>query len=306
MVPSDAQRCSGRCGQTRSSAAALGLRPLRIWASSIRNPLWRAHAIIAGLYPIVGLIGFVLLVTLFAGVRRTKARLSHEYLTASRHSEKLGLQATIGSDLRALLMGWIPHRPFGLAFTAWYTVITAALITAVMLRLAQGSELENLARTFLGWMLVGKAQTGVEVGFIIVIVVLFGMLLYWLRTGGASPGKILLVVDDLDRCRPEHLLSVMESIKLLIEEPDISARVQVAMLLEEDILKHAIVAKYADLTDAKRAALLRTRYDADRLIWENGEKLFTAHLRLPILAKSELRELIGKFSKRQVDEDRRT
>jgi KAP-like P-loop domain-containing protein len=264
--------------------------------------LGAAHTVIATIYPIIGVIGFVLLATIFTGVRRTKARLSHEYLTGSRHTEKLGLQATIGSDLRALLMGWIPIGLFRRSFTIWYAVITAALISAVMLRLAQGAELENLAQKYFSWTLVGKTQVGVEIGLDLAIAGFFWRLLRWLVTGGASPRRILLVVDDLDRCKPEHLLSVMESIKLLIEDPEISRRVQVAMLLEEDILKHAIFKKYGHLTDQKTANLLHTHYDAERLIWENGEKLFTAHLRLPILAKSELLDLIATFSRRKVDE----
>jgi KAP family P-loop domain len=293
----------------RTGVIKHGARPL-LWAYALfafgliplGNLFDVANSIVAALYPIVGVIGFILLVTIFCGIKRTKARLSHEYLTASRHSEKLGLQATIGADLRALLMGWIPDRPFGYVFTAWYAVITAALITAVMLRLAQGAGIEYLAKKYFDLTLVGGPLLGVEVGLVIAIAGFFGWVLHWLRIGGASPGKILLVVDDLDRCKPEHLLSVMESIKLLIEDRDVSRRVQVAMLLEEDVLKHAIFAKYGHLTDGKRASLLRTQYDANRLIWENGEKLFQAHLRLPTLAKPELRELIEKFSNRRLDE----
>jgi hypothetical protein len=260
-----------------------------------------ANTIVGALYPVIGVIGFVLLVTLITGVRHTKARLSHQYLTISRHTEKLGLQATIGSDLRALLIGWIPIRPFRGAFTLWYALITAGLVAAVMLRLAQGVELEYLAKKYLDWTIIGQARRAIEVGLVVVIIALFAGILYWLRHGGSSPRKVLLVVDDLDRCKPEHLLSVMESIKLLIEDPDISSRVQVAMLLEEDVLKHAIFEKYGHLTDEERARLLRTNYDADRLMWENGEKLFTAHLRLPLLAKSELRDLIEAFSGRRRD-----
>ena len=229
---------------------AIGLIPLGTLFSA-------AHSVIAALYPIIGLIGFVLLVTLFTGIRRTKARLSHEYLTASRHGEKLGLQATIGEDLRALLMGWIPSRVFGLGFIVWYSLITATLIAAVLLRLAQGPELERLAKTFLDWTLVGGALLSVQVGLAIAITAFLVCLFFWLRIGGASPNKILLVVDDLDRCKPEHLLSVMESIKLLIDDPDISRRVQVAMLLEEDVLNHAIFAKYGHLTGQEPCKTLR-------------------------------------------------
>ena len=271
---------------------AFGLIPLGTVFSA-------ARAVFVALYPLIGVIGFVLLATIFIGARRTQARLTRDYLTASRHAEKLGLQATIGSDLRALLMGWIPDRPFGRGFVLWYVAITAVLIAAALLRLSQGAEIEYLTKTYLGRTVVGGARCGVEIALVIGTAALFAGLLYWLGAGGDSPRRILLVVDDLDRCKPEHLLSVMESIKLLIEDPEISRRVQVAMLLEEDVFKHAIFEKYGHLLDKSRARLLHTRYDADQLIWDNGEKLFMAHLRLPTLARSELREVIETFSGRR-------
>jgi predicted enzyme related to lactoylglutathione lyase len=258
-----------------------------------------ANEVLAALYPLVGVIGFVLLITLIKGVIRTKARLSHRYLAPSRHTEKLGLQATIGSDFRNLLMGWIPVNPLGGAFTYLYSFISAGLIAAVLLRLAQGKEIERLAAKCCGLNIVGSMGQAIEIAFVALIAAILVAVLYWLRHGGASPRKILLVVDDLDRCKPEHLLSVMESIKLLIEDPDISSRIQVAMLLEEDVLKHAIFEKYGHLADEDRASVLRTQYKPDLLIWENEEKLFTAHLRLPVLAKSELHDLIEAFSGRR-------
>lgn len=262
-----------------------------------------ASRLVGILYPVVGVIGFILLIGLVKGVRNTKERLSQQYLSASRHTEKLGLQATIGSDLRALLMGWIPTRLFGGTFTVLYTIITAGLIAAVMLRLTQGPELKDLAKRFLGWSIVGGPAFAVEIGLVVVLVTLFVVIWYWLRNGGSMPRKILLVVDDLDRCRPEHLLSVMESIKLLIEEPDIRSRVQVAMLLEEDVLKHAIFEKYGYLMEEKRATVLGTHYNADQLFRENSEKLFAAHLRLPTLAQADVRELIETFSERRRNEN---
>ena len=252
------------------------------------------------LYPIVGVIGFVLLLSLGFGVKKTMSRLSAQYLTASRHTEKLGLQATIGADLRALLKGWIPRGTFRGAFATWYWIITAGLISAAVLRLQQGAEIEEFAQR-IHWTLIGQAKLPFEIALLLGMVCFAAGLLYWLRLGGSSPHKILLVVDDLDRCKPEHLLSVMESIKLLIEDPEVSSRVQVAMLIEEDAMKHAIFEKYKDLTDKDHASVLRTRYDADRLIWENTEKLFTAHLRLPPLTKSELRTLITSFASARAD-----
>lgn len=251
------------------------------------------------LYPVVGLMGFIWIWSFVRGVRQTNARLSATYLTATRHAEKLGLQATIGTDLAALLKGWMPAKGFNFAFIAAYWFISAVLVSGTWLRLQSGRELEALASEQLSLSLVLAAHPWLSAIITVLVFVLCTAAMSLLRYGGSPPSRVLLVVDDLDRCKPEHLLSVMESIKLLIEDEEISQRVQVAMLLEEDILRHAIFVKYGALTDDNALLILRAPYDTERLMRENCEKLFTAHLRLPSLGASEFRDLVESFSGRR-------
>lgn len=230
---------------------------------------------------LVGLSGIVFLISFWRQVRSTKERLAKDYLTGTRHTEKLGLQATIGDDLRWLLEGWIKPDAFG------PKVIAVACL---------------LFFTWCG-LCVWRCWDHP-----IAAVLLIGVASVWAASfplrceaAGEPPERVLLVVDDLDRCRPAHLLSVMESIKLLLEDRRISGRVQVAMLVEEDILKHAIYENYKHLAD--KSGDLKTGFTPDRIIRENCEKLFSAHLRLPPLDAEDLHELIDKFVPDVKDEE---
>jgi hypothetical protein len=250
-------------------------------------------------YVIFGIAGLIWLWSLIRSVHRTNARLAKEYLTATRHAEKLGLQATIGDDLRALLLGWMPTKSLSTTFLVCYWVVTAGVLLGTWLRLTGLESAEAWTRLHLGWNVALNPGFWSAIAIEGLLLGLAVVLIQWIRFGGASPRRIVLVVDDLDRCKTEHLLSVMESIKLLIEAPEISRRVQVAMLLEEDILKHAIFEKYGSLADPERAKLLSTFYDADRLMRENCEKLFTASIRLPKLSATDLKDLVETFSGRR-------
>jgi hypothetical protein len=138
--------------------------------------------------------------------------------------------------------------------------------------------------------------------FASVILVSAGTVALAFEHAAPSPRRILLVVDDLDRCQFEHLLTVVESIKLLIEDEEISSRLQLAVLVEEDVLQHAIWDKYQKLTEANASKLLGTGYTASRIVRENCEKLFTAHLRLGALSARDVSEMVSKFARLQAGE----
>jgi hypothetical protein len=255
-----------------------------------------AGNVLNAIFLVFGLTGLIWLWTVVHGVQKTTSRLTKQYITPTRHNEKLGLQATIGDDLRALLIGIMPKASFGMAPTLTYWAITFVALLGTWLRLAELGSSEVL-KSALGANVVSWSwwgATAFDALLLCAAIVVFN----WIQGGGPRPRRVLLVVDDLDRCKPEHLLSVMESIKLLIEDPEISSRVQVAMLVEEEILKHAIYDKYKSLTDQKNADVLKTTYTADRLMRENCEKLFTASLRLPQLSKSDLKNVISSFAGR--------
>jgi hypothetical protein len=196
-------------------------------------------------------------------------------------------------------------NPFSRRFVSGYWIISVLFLLGTWMRLTGWTTLETWTTATFGRPVITNWQEGSAAVIFCVLLILLVSAFRWIGRGGSAPARLILVVDDLDRCRPEHLLSVMESIKLLIEELEVSSRVQVAMLLEEEILKHAIFEKYGHLLDAKRTAVLQTSYDADRLMRENCEKLFTESIRLPRLARAELKDLIETFSGRRQELEKR-
>lgn len=234
-------------------------------------------------YSAVGLAGVLLTYAFYNAVKGTHKRLKAYYLTAKKHSEKLGLQATIGDDLAALLKGWLPINGVGPVFyTVFYGISVFAAAT-------------------LWWRIQHSwSDKSLWIGAIPAAVLLIGTIFVcrWLFPWKPKGKKLLLNVDDLDRCDPDHLLSVMESIKLMLENPEISRRVLAAMLIEEDILRHAIWRKYNYLADEAARKALGTQFNGERIARENCEKLFTVHLRLPSLESDEIASVVAKFALR--------
>jgi hypothetical protein len=221
--------------------------------------------------------GSVAWLSLFiSGIWNTTKRLSKDYLTKTSYTEKLGLQATIGEDLQALLQGWMPQKFLPFDFALWLVPIVLWAIAA-----STWWRFDHAPVVFRDGVYFGILMLGV-LGFV------------FLAFGGKCPARVLLVVDDLDRCKPSQLLSVMESIKVLVEDNEISKRIQVAMLIEEDVLSQAILEKYKNLGDTKETPN-GPHWSNERIIRENCEKLFTAHLRLLSLTEAETKDVLEKI-----------
>jgi KAP family P-loop domain len=103
--------------------------------------------------------------------------------------------------------------------------------------------------------------------------------------------RILLVVDDLDRCEPDQMLAVIESLRLFLDESAMSRRMQVAMLLDRNIFQRAMVKR------GKRCGTLANADPASisKFFREQEEKLFIASLQLAPISTDELQELAGKI-----------
>jgi hypothetical protein len=212
---------------------------------------------------------------------KTTYHLRRHYLSGARHSEKLGLQSTIGQDLKALLKGWVQVDLGSKSIYRGLLLFWGALFGLVGFIIWRSHEVPGVATLFSALTLTPA----------VIVSLAF-------RLSAPSPSRILLVVDDLDRCQFEHLLAVMESIKLLLEDEEISSRVQVIMLVEEDVLKHATWEKYKNLVEANAQKAVGTTYDGRRIIRENFDKLFTAHLRLGPLRPSDVADVIFSFGGR--------
>jgi hypothetical protein len=208
----------------------------------------------------------------------TTSHLRRHYLSGTRHFEKLGLQGTIGNDLKALLKGWVQIQLRSSAIKLGLWLFWGAMIALVGV---------------IFWRCHEALAVAITLSVIVLAIAAFVNVAF--KFSAPSPSRILLVVDDLDRCQLDHLLAVMESIKLLLEDEEVSRRVQVVMLIEEDVLKHATWEKYKRLAESDAQKATGTNYDGKRIIRESFEKLFTAHLRLGPLKPQDVADIVFNF-----------
>lgn len=218
---------------------------------------------------------------------RSTGRLRRRSIRGNRNADKPGLQSTIGRDFKALLSGWVQVTLKRSRIRRGLFLMWAATLAVVGLIGWRNYDSNVPLAIFLGAAAILPSLV-VSAAF---------------KRSARSPWRILLVVDDLDRCQSEHLLAVMESIKLLLEDEEISKRMQVVMLISEDILKHAIWDKYKNLAYPIIQKEVGTTYEAKKIVRENFEKLFTAHLRLGRLSATDVMNVVFNFGER-VDPNR--
>jgi len=91
--------------------------------------------------------------------------------------------------------------------------------------------------------------------------------------------KILLFVDDLDRCSEERLIQVIDSLRIMLEDTNISRRVFALIAVDDLILVRAIQLKYQ--------RILENSEDSEKLTREYLDKLFLIGVKLNPLNESE-------------------
>jgi Cdc6-like AAA superfamily ATPase len=219
------------------------------------------------------------------------------------HRDKLGLQAAIGRDLRWLLRGWIP-RPYvpsdplrggklqdEPSFEATADDRTpglpGVLAFAATVLLVAGVAWHTLAS-------VASAGTLLRVGIPSIWVVLSAAIIRWVKVWGRETERLLLVVDDLDRCAPEQMLEVIEAIKLLVEEPEVRDRMQLMVLVDENVLSRAVERRFEYLASDVQVGQVHPG-KRRRIVAEHLRKLFVGHLRLGPLTVTDVTELLGKL-----------
>ena len=262
-------------------------------------------------FQFLGFGGMIYLVFFYLRARRLALGLS-TYFQLADHSSKLGLQATIGDDLKYLLCGWMPkykwlgtlssgsvgnggagsqHKRVSLAnwlgIACYYAI---AIPTLFWLYPSATSPSSWFGQHF---------DTSVPIWLILLteyvwalLVIAFPLLAFNLAKG---PYRVLLIVDDLDRCAPSQILEIVESIMLLLDDEEIKSRLQVAVLVEEEAVHHAIAEKYRYMWDKKYGNPKPSR--RSEVVQENVEKLFLVHLRLGVLNVSEILEVADHYTR---------
>ncbi len=100
--------------------------------------------------------------------------------------------------------------------------------------------------------------------------------------------KIVLFVDDMDRCDEEKLLRLADSLRVMLDDERLSQRIVVVTAVDDRLLKRAIRRKYAD-------------NDSTTIVAEYMDKLFLAGIRLGALDESEKAEFFDELVRSDID-----
>jgi hypothetical protein len=249
-----------RCG-----VAKHGFRPLLLGLLSLGVLALPLAPMILGLYwlvAIVGTAGILYASRLVRRGRETVRSLVRRYAALTSHSDQLGMQALVGRGLRALVTGWIPYRTFrtasvgvGFSLIIWFSLLWAGTLAHV--GPFHGTLIGHLCQAVLqgldgdgvhicSALPVGNSKWFQWVALFAWFILSVSCFLALLGSYGAAD-RVLLVVDDLDRCAPQEIVDLIESLKLPLEDEEVQDRVQVLMLVDEDVLAHAITVKFDGL-----------------------------------------------------------
>ncbi len=111
--------------------------------------------------------------------------------------------------------------------------------------------------------------------------------------GIPSYKRILLVIEDIDRCSEDKIIRLVDSLRVMLDDPIISKRVVVLAAIDERILKSAISLKYHDILskDFEQHNMSSGDWKFDlyknstRTIREYMDKLFMAGVKLGSLGQ---------------------
>ncbi len=126
------------------------------------------------------------------------------------------------------------------------------------------------------------------------------LLLTWLKKNknGETSQRILLFVDDLDRCSEDRIIQVVDALRVMLEDSEIASRVIVVVAVDERILRRAIRLKYESLVeheaDQKEEKLLQ-------LTREYLDKLFLTGIKLGELNANERVSIFSALTNRKVE-----
>jgi hypothetical protein len=119
--------------------------------------------------------------------------------------------------------------------------------------------------------------------------------------------KVLVVVDDIDRCSEERIIQVIDSLRVMLEDEEISRRVVVMAAVDERVLKRAIKWKYHDLLEKDfelENNSQKKQKIAKILASEYMDKLFLSGIKLGTLTGDERRKIFGVLTKGKVEPEK--
>jgi hypothetical protein len=100
--------------------------------------------------------------------------------------------------------------------------------------------------------------------------------------------RLLLFIDDLDRCSHHSLIEIVDSLRVMLDDEEINRHVLVLMALDEDKLQRVVYTKYDNL--------FKENVELETIAIEYLDKLFISAIKLYPISDDERAEYIKKIA----------
>jgi hypothetical protein len=117
--------------------------------------------------------------------------------------------------------------------------------------------------------------------------------------------KILLFIDDLDRCNEEGLIELIDSLRIMLDQEEIRKRVQVVVAVDEEILELSINLKYSKFTDYENKENPNEKNKRNFAL-DYFDKLFLLGVRLSELTLEDMQKYHKELTKDDKKENTKT
>jgi hypothetical protein len=108
---------------------------------------------------------------------------------------------------------------------------------------------------------------------------------------GISDKKVVLFIDDIDRCSHHKIIDIVDSIRVMLNNTEIQKRIIVIAAIDERILFRAIFKKYEPFIEPEHL---------NSLCFEYFDKLFIAGIKLNPLDEGMKEEMLSGFIDKEV------
>lgn len=132
---------------------------------------------------------------------------------------------------------------------------------------------------------------------------LIKLLKVWIPQDSLGKKKMLLVVEDIDRCTEERIIQNIDALRVMLEDEEICKRVIIVTAIDERILKNAIRIKYDSILENNEDLDSGQRVTMNELMSEYLDKLFISAIKLGGLTSDQRNEYINELLEEEIDRE---
>lgn len=126
------------------------------------------------------------------------------------------------------------------------------------------------------------------------------LLKVWIPKKKVGKKRVLIFIDDIDRCNETKIIQIIDSLRIMLDEQDIAKRCVVLAAIDERILKIAISTKYYELVEKDFDGDGEKKISLENLVREYMDKLFIGGVKLRTLNHIERQEILGSLTKGKI------